>query len=625
MRYMLLGAAITAAIPFSSIAAAPQPTDVTTLSPVVVTATRLPQPVTRTLAPVTIITRKDIERLQPQSLPDLLSGFAGVDIANQGGSGQLTSLFLRGTNANETLVLVDGVRVGTVTSGGAAWEQIPVDQIARIEIVRGPRSSLYGADAIGGVIQIFTRHGTRGAGLVPAFHISGGTHDTWDGQVGLSGGSDHAWFNVSTGAYKTQGINSCKMGAGTVFAGCFVNEPDRDGNDAYNGLATAGYRWDNGTELTGTLLRTNGFVAYDGSYSNFSHHAQQVTGLHLGIPVSNTWKMTLRGGQSLDLADDYLDSGQHMTKVGYTNSERDQFGWLNDFTLTPDQLLSAGVDFQHDHVGSNTDYTQTSRDDTGVFAQYQGMFGANEIQLSAREDHNQQFGNHTTGAAAWGYHFANGLTLTASYATAFHAPTFNDLYYPSFPGFPPSSNPNLKPEKSRNAELDLGAHHAHWHWQASVYQDRIDDLIALDANFTPGNISSARIRGFDGEVGGHWQGWTWRTSATWMQPVNDDGGADNGNLLPRRFQRSVRLDLDRRLGTVSVGATFKAFSYRYDDAANTHRLGGYGLLDLRASWQFASHWQAEASIDNLLGHDYETVYYYNQPGRTAMLTLRYVP
>ncbi|HEX7339036.1 MAG TPA: TonB-dependent receptor [Rhodanobacteraceae bacterium] len=621
MRHKLLCAAVLAAVSTGAMANAAAPVQATSLDPVVVTATRVDQPITQTLAPMTIITRQEIDRLQPKSLLDLLSGLPGVDLANSGGLGQQTSLFLRGTNSTHTLVLIDGVRVGSVGAGLAAWAQIPVDQIERIEIVRGPRSSLYGSDAVGGVVQIFTRHGKAGAGLTPSLRLSGGSHDSWDSEVGLSGGNAHGWFNVSVGAKYTHGINSCKLGAGTVFAGCFTNEPDKDGYRAYNGLLNGGWRFDNGAQLSGNFLRDTNFVAYDGSFQNYSRHAQQVAGARLALPVTDFWSMTISAGQSKDKATNFHDK----TYVGYGNSMRNQASWLNTFTLTKDQQLTVGADYLHDHIASNTAYLRTRRFDTGVFAQYQGAFGRNEIQLSARHDHNQQFGNHDTGAAAWGYHFAHQLTLSASYATAFHAPTFNDLYYPSTPGFAPSADPHLKPEKSRNAEVDLSARYTHWHWQVSAYRNAIDDLIALNAFFTPGNISSATIRGLEGQLGGDWNGFTWATYLTWQKPENTDGGVDDGNWLPRRTQKSARFDLDRQLGAFSVGATFEAFGGRYDDIANTHWLGGYTKLALRGSWQFAPHWQLQAKIANAFDRDYETVYYYNQPGRTAMLTVRYTP
>jgi vitamin B12 transporter len=619
MQPKLLYAALLLAVSAGAHAASPDQAE--TLQSVEVTATRTTQAIADALAPVTVITRADIERLQPASVQDLLTGLPGVSFANSGGVGQQTSLFLRGTNSAHTLVLVDGLRIGTVGAGLPAFEQLPLDQIERIEIVRGPRSSLYGADAIGGVIQIFTRHGTPGGAMTPSFRLSGGSHDTWDSQVGLSGGSEHAWYNVSLGAQYTHGINSCRDGAGTVFAGCFANEPDDDGYRAYSGLLNAGYRWDNGTELAGNVLRTTSFIDYDGSFQNESRHAQQVAGAKLSFAPTDIWQVTLTAGQTLDKASNFHDGAF----TGYADSRRNQASWQNDLTLAENQLLTLGADYQQEHVDSDTGYLRSTRDNVAAYAQYQGTFGAEEVQLSARRDHNQQFGNHNTGAVAWGHHFGDGLLLSASWGTAFHAPTFNDLYYPSFPGFPPSADPQLKPEKSRNAELGLGARHDRWHWQLNAYQNDIRQLIALDANFTPGNISRARLRGIEGQLGGQSDGWTWAGYLTWQRPLNRDGGPNDGNLLPRRFERSARVDLDRALGDFSVGTTVYAAGYRYDDIANVHRLGGYATVDLRASWQFRPQWQLQVRVANAFDRDYETAYYFNQPGRTAMLTLRYTP
>lgn len=621
MQIKYTGALALLALSNGAVAATPHPQASAHLNPVVVTATRTDVSIDNALAPITVITHTDIVRLQPTSLVGLLDGLPGVSLANSGGIGQQTSLFLRGTNATQTLVLIDGVRVGSVSAGLAAFEQIPVDQIARIEIVRGPRSSLYGSDAIGGVIQIFTRHGTAGEALRPSLQVTAGSHGYRAGQAGLSGGSRHTWYNLSVGGKYTRGINSCKLGAGTVFAGCFTNEPDADGYRAWNALLNAGYRWDNGAELAGNFLRNKSYVEYDGSFQNQSRHVQQVAGAKLRLQPASAWTVTLTAGQNLDQASNYKNG----RFTGFGNSRRNQFGWQNDIALGENQLLTVGVDDRHEHIDSDTAYLRSSRENVGVYAQYQGRFGANEFKLGARSDHNQQFGNHTTGALAWGYHFDHGLLLSAAYGTAFHAPTFNDLYYPSFPGFPPSADPHLKPESARNVELALGARKSHWHWRVDAYQNTIDDLIALDSNFTPGNISRARIRGVEGQLGGEVGAWRMTAYLSWLQPKNRDGGPDDGNVLPRRVENSARFDLDRGFGNFTLGATVSAYGHRYDDAANTHRLGGYATLDLRGSWQLRPHWKLQARIANALDHDYETVYYFNQPGRTAYLTLRFTP
>ena len=599
------------------------------LDPVVVTANRVATPLDEVLAPVTVITREDIERLQPRDVQDLLTGLPGVVISNTGGIGQQTSLFMRGTNSSHTLVLLDGVRIGTVGAGLPAYEQLPVEQIDHIEVVRGPRSALYGSDAIGGVIQIFTRHGQAGEAPTPTLSVTGGSHGYTAGQAGLSGGTQHAWYNASLGGQYTAGINACRIGAAGAFAGCFTDEPDHDASRTYNGALSGGYRWDDGTELTGSWLRSKGDIEYDGDFQNLTRRSQQVAGAKLAFDAMANWRMSLSLGQNQDRADNYLNGadktldfvnyGVDKARVGYLYSKRNQASWQNDFTLAKDQTLSAGVDFQQEKLKSDTDYLKTQRNNTGVFALYQGIFGPHEIQLSARHDHNTQFGNHTTGSAAYGFRFDNGMKITGSYGTAFHAPTFNDEFYPY--GAPV----NLNPEKSRTAEIGLSARPGIWNWSVDAYQTTVDDLIGSDANFLPINVSKARIRGVEGQVGADVDGWHVRGYATFQQPKNRDNGPQEDNLLARRPERTARVDLDKDLGIVTVGGSVYAAGYSYDDAANTRRLGGYTTADLRATWHVDTDWSVQGRVANVADKRYETAAFYNQLGRTYYLTVRYSP
>lgn len=602
-----------------------------TLTPVIVTATRTAITANDALSSVTVITREDIERLQPVSVADLLTGLPGVSISQTGGIGQQTSLYLRGTNPTHVLVLIDGVRIGSVSIGLPALEQIPVDAIDRIEIVRGPRASLYGSDALGGVIQIFTRHGQRDGSLAPSLSLTGGSHGFVNGQAGLSGGTAHLWYNASLGGEYTSGIPACRMGAAEAGVACFVDDPRNDAYRNWNGFANVGYRWDNGTELAFDWLRSKSNVEFAGTPygGDLGIEEQYVAGARLSFTPLSWWKVTLNAGQSRDdnataYQGTYFGQYYPRTSTGYFNSRRNQASWQNDITLAANQLLTVGVDYQQEHIASNTAFGQTTRGDTGTFAQYQGTFGRNEIQASARHDHNDQFGNHNTGAAAWGYHFEHGPVLSVSYGTAFHAPTFDDLYFPAFGGVP-TANPELKPETSRSAEIGLAQQLDRWNWGINAYQTRITNLIAFDSRFVPMNISRARIRGIEGQVGIHLDGWRVQSYLTLLQPKNDDGGPDNGNVLPRRAQRTARIDIDRRVGPFSLGVTEFASGHRYDDTANVYRMGGYATTDLRASYAFAPGWQVQAKLANVLDHNYETAYYYNQLGRTWYLTLRYSP
>lgn len=580
------------------------------LEPVIVTASRTARTADETLASVSVISRADIERRQAQSVPELLAGLPGVAISNNGGFGKTSAVFLRGSEAGHVLVLIDGVKVGSATLGTTSFEQLPVDQIERIEVVRGPRSSLYGSEAIGGVIQIFTRKG--GGALTPNFSIGAGSYGTGQFSAGVTGGGANNWYSVNLSGIDTNGFNACN---GSASAGCYTVEPDKDGYRNLAGSARAGWRLGNGAEVDMRWLRSNSATKFDGGFVNESKTAQQVLGGSLRFSPLAAWRVALLAGTSLDESDSYKDG----TWKSRFDTRRDTLSWQNDFSLDTNQLLTIGLDYQDDSIASNTDYAVTSRDNRGLFVQYQGDFGAHSLQFSVRGDDYQQFGSHNTGAAAWGYKLGGGMRLTASYGSAFKAPTFNDLYYPGY------GSADLKPESSRSAEVGLSGS-GRVNWALNAYRTEVDDLIAYDASrYAPGNVASALIRGLEASVGMRLADWQVNAYATLLDPENRSAGTNNGKNLARRPEQSLRLDLDRDLGQYRVGATLLAAGARYDDLANTRRLGGYATLDLRADYKLAKDWLVQAKAANLFDRDYETAAFYNQPGRSLFVTLRYQP
>lgn len=586
----------------------------TELDPIIITATRTAQTADETLSSVTVITKKEIERQQAQSVQDLLRGVPGVSVTNDGGPGKATSVFLRGTESDHVLVLIDGVKVGSATLGTTAFQDIPVWQIERIEIVRGPRSSLYGSEAIGGVIQIFTRKG--GGALKPYFSLGGGSYRTYNASAGLSGGGEHGWFNLSASGINTEGFNACDGKPSPDGAGCFTTEPDKDGYRNLSGSLRAGYRFDSGVEMDVHALRAKGKNEFDGSYVNESESVQQVNGGTLRFSPVNTWQATLAVGRSRDESDNFKDGAF----ASHFDTQRDTLSLQNDVTLATKHLLTVGADYQDDRIDSTTAYAVTSRNNTGLFSQYQGRFGASDVQLSLRRDDDQQFGEHDTGGTTWGYALSERLRVTASYGTALKAPTFNELYYPGF------GNPDLHPETSRSVELGLRGESAWGRWSLNTYETRIDDLIAFDSStFAAANIDQARIRGLEAVLGTRLGRWILNTNLTLLDPQNRSGGANDGNVLPRRAKQSLRLDADGYFGRYRLGATLLAAGKRYDDLANTHKLGGYATLDIRTEYALAKAWRVQGRIENLFNKHYETAAFFNQPGRSLYLTLRYQP
>jgi vitamin B12 transporter len=584
----------------------------TDFNQLVVTASRTEQTQQQTLAAATVIDRAEIDRLQPNSLIDLLRGTPGMSLANNGGSGKSTSMFLRGTESDHVLVLVDGVRIGSATAGGAAIQDIPDDQIERIEIVRGPFSSLYGSEALGGVIQIFTRR-PEGA-FSPYASIGVGSDGEQRQSAGLAGRSGQGWYSISAAHEDTDGINvsRCKP---LAKGGCSVIDPDRDGYRNMSLNLQGGYRFSEAWNGEVRLFRAGGRNEYDGTVNDTAKTVQQVAGGRLRYTPTTDVSITANMGRSADLSDNYLKG----VYVGHFDSRRD-LGSLQADIGAFGGLFSAGYEWQRDRVSSNTAYAVDHRINHGVFGQWQQSFGTQSLQASVRRDENAQFGGKTTGSALWGWDMTDALRLTASYGTAYKAPTFNELYYPGY------GNPDLAPETSRSAELGLRGSHDWGHWSFNGFDTHINHLIAYDAaSKAPANIDRAHIRGVEAAMDGTLAGWIWRTSATWLDPRDAASGSNDGNLLPRRARRSARIDLDRKFGDFSIGSSLYAAGQRYDDLANKSPLGGYALTDLRVGYTINSAWNLRVSLNNVFDRHYETARYYNQPGRNYLLTLNYRP
>jgi vitamin B12 transporter len=575
---------------------------------VIVTATRTAQTADEALAAVTVITREDMQRSQVHSVPELLRDVAGVDVATQGGDGKLTSVFLRGTNSSHVLVLVDGIKVGNATSGSVAWEFLPLDEIERVEIVRGPRSALYGSEAVGGVIQIFTRRGT--ITTEPRASVTAGSHSFNDTTIGISGTNQGTSYNFSTSHLATHGINATQPAIG-------FDEPDRDGyrNDAYS--LRLDQRLAEHVELGINGLRASGHTEYDSfpGSNNEDHFTQEIAGAKLRFEPLQEWVSTVALGNSLDDRNSYRADGPYTPEQFKTT--RRSASWQNDVSIGTQQLVTLGYDYYDDQVTSTTTYTRTSRENHGVFGQYQLGFGAQDVNLGYRRDHNEQFGDHDTGNLAWGLELAKNLRLYASYGTAFHAPTFNDLYYSS-PFF--QGNPNLQPEESKSSELGLKGKNGELGWRMSAYRTDISNLIAYDAaTNTVQNVNKARIDGIEAEANTVLNNWRLNGAITLTSP-HDVG---TGNLLARRSSRTAHLSIDRRMGDFDVGLETIAEGRRYDDASNTVPIAGYGLINLRARYYLARDWQIQGRIENTLDKDYQTVANYNSPGRSYFVGVSY--
>lgn len=581
------------------------------LAEVVVTASRVAENLDDSLSSVTVIRRDDIARAQARTVEELLAGVEGIAVAGGGGLGKVSSVFVRGTESDHTLWLVDGVRIGSVTAGIPNVWELPVDSIERIEIVRGPRSSLYGADAIGGVVQVFTR---RGAGQAPAMRLTGGSNGTLQGAASIGFGDADLWLDLQASHLETDGINACRGLPFPPGGGCFTNEPDRDPYRNTSANLRAGWQLSPAFSAQAFVQRAEGRADYDGSFVNQSLTVNQVAGLQLDAEPGAGWRSHLTVGRSWDDNESFKDG----VSRSVFDSRRDTASWQNDLALGARGTLVLGLDWLRDAVTSTTRYTEDSRWNRAAFAQFGSGLGRHEFSLAARYDDNQQFGGHATGSVAWGYGFESGLRVYANAGTAFKAPSFNDLYFPGF------SNARLEPEESRSVELGLRRSGRWGRWSVAAFGSDVDQLIAFDsATFLPQNIQRARLAGVEGALQLRREAWRLEQTLTWLDTEDRSPGVQRGRELPRRPSLSGRTTLGWSGAALDLAATLQYAGRRYDDLANRQPLGGYAVLDLTGAWQVTPGTALQLRLANLLDREYETSWLFPALGREVFLTIRY--
>lgn len=584
----------------------------TQLDTVAVTATRTPTRIADTVADVTVLTRADIERADGRTLAELLAQQPGIQFASNGGLGKTASVFIRGLEGRHVLLLVDGMRVGSATVPMPSFDNLPLESIERIEIARGPLSALYGSDAVGGVIQVFTRR--AGEGVRGNAKASAGSHGYGQAAGGVAVGQGAFDMAVQVQHTENRGISATNE---RVPFGSF--NPDSDGFRQDAGTLKAGWQFAPDWRLEGLLLESNGITQIDDgpdadARARLRHAVQSVK---LSGRIMPAWQTRLSVARSVDVYDT-LASASPFTSLGPISSVQRQLAWENEIATPVGTALALLERLEQDVSKTDGQYEQTTRRIDAVGLGINGSAAGHFWQASVRSDRNSQFGHQNTGAAGYGWQLAPAWRVGASLGTSFVAPSFNQLYWPGF------GNPALQPEEGRHAELNLRWSAGDHAVRAAWFGNRIRGYIPSGP--LPVNVPRARIDGislaYDGRVAGLDVG----ASIDHVDPRNaTQGSANFDRQLPRRAKNALRAQLDWQQGAWRAGATLAAFSSRYDDAANTTRLGGYGTLDLRADWAFAPDWSAGVRLNNLADKAYETVSGYNQPGRELFVTLRWAP
>ncbi len=621
MHKLLLSLPLAASVALPVMAQAAKDNS-TTLPEMVVTATRTETAKNQLSAGTTVYTRADIERLQAKTFPDLLRGTTGVDMTQQGGDGKITSVFMRGTNSDHVLVLVDGIKVGSATSGTTPFEFVPIDQIERVEIIRGPQSSLYGSEAIGGVIQIFTRKGAESETPKFTLDAGGGNYSTLKANGTVSGKWQNNWYNFGASHYNTQGFSA----QGRVPGQFGYSQPDDDGyyNTAVN--ARVGHKFDNNAEIEASFMRSEGRTEYDGTFQDETKFINQVSSVTGSIKPLEDWKAILRLGHSFDNNDQFI--GNRAASNFYT--QRWNATWLNEIALHEDHQAVIGTDFRLDEVDNSIDidtftpgfqaFSEKSRYDVGVFGElHSRLFNDHFLNASVRFDENEAFGSYVTGNIGWRYNSPIGISPFANFGNAFKAPNFNDLYFPGF------GNPNLGAEESTTVEVGLAGNHDWLQWEVRAYHTNVDNLItpvpspATTSGFTAVNIGKAQIDGLEAELSTQFLGWNGKLSMNYLDPKN----RENNARLPRRYQKSLSFDLNRSFDKFDVDATVLAQGNRFDDAANSTQVGGYVTVDLRAAYHIDKNWTLNAKLNNLLDKQYQLVNTYNTADRNFFVSIHY--
>ncbi|WIV97017.1 TonB-dependent receptor plug domain-containing protein [Kinneretia aquatilis] len=592
------------------------------LDSVVVTATRSPIRLSEVLTDLTVLTRADIERQAFGGLADLLRNSGCVEMVRNGGPGTTTSLFLRGADTRHTVVLVDGVRVDSQASGGAAWQGIPLSQIERVEVLKGPASAIYGSDAVGGVVQIFTRKG--GPRLQAELGAGLGNLGTRKLDAGLTGSSGLLDFALSAAAERSDGFNSTIDSPSS-----FSYIADRDGWKNHNLKGRIGLQLNAAHRLEALALSNHSDAQYDGSKSspdNDDHSIQDTRVAQLSW--SAQWLPALQTQLSLAQSTEKYET---KPSVYLTETQLRNISLNGSYQIAKGQQLNFILERREDRLENPnllSDNKIDKRRQHGLALGWLWNQDALSLQVHGRHDDDSQFGGVNTGTVAAGYVLTSGLRLVSSVGTAFRAPT---LFQRASEYSPDLSKPGIKPldpERGRNLEFGLKYNTEHSEFSLTAYRNRIRDLIIYGA---PGscvnkrgcyqNVASARLQGLSLQGSTEIAGIRLSSTLDLQAPKN----MSNGKLLARRARVYGTLRADTTVANWKLGAAVQSSGQRYDDAANSKPLAGYALLNLDAQYSLTRELRLQLNLDNAFNRSYQTAGGYAQAPRTVFVSLRYSP
>lgn len=598
------------------------------INPIVISASRIEQPLSDVLPSVSVITRADIEKSQATTLADVLQGEAGFEFGRNGGAGTVTSFFLRGQNSANLALMIDGVRVQVDSLGSLTQTDMPLSQIERIEVLRGNAGALYGDAAIGGVISIYTRKG-RGA-MAPYGAVTYGTYNTRDLSVGYGGEVDGKSLDLNAGMTKSDGFSSMNKEQNTstdsAANGYSKQSASLRFEDKVSGNLRLGVRL--ASSVSDTSYDKNDSNAYSlkKSDDNFSVYARH--------QVSEAWFSNLDFTHSVLKYEDMQNGVPYPVtsfSSSYLNGTQEAVRWGNTYDIATGHKASFGVDVTKDEYNTSGNYGyKIDRSTSGYYGGLTSVLNAWTLQANLRRDLidldntaniSNAFSSSKIGATSTllgaGYQLDKKWKLTGTTSTGFRAPTAYDI----------STSSTVQQEKFRSQEMgvtfadrDNNARLVYFKTQTT---NAIDYIYGPAPNYatTAVNIGETRNSGFEATYRTHWNGYNIKLAAVQQDPWN----ISDNEWLARRARRYGSVDVDRNFAGYEVGARLYAAGERKDSHYNAYMLPGYSIWSIYASRKIDNNWTARARLENAFDKQYQLAYGYNTPGRGLYLTLQYSP
>ena len=604
----------------------------------VTTPTRKSENQKNIIANTTVITEEEIEQAGLSSLSELLQKQSGIEISNLGGPGKVSSINIRGTSSTHSIILLDGMRIGASTSGMTAIENLPLSQIEKIEIVRGPASSLYGQDGIGGVIQIFTKKGREG--FHPYLNIGYGRYQTKQLNAGISGGNKTTSYALNISGTNTDGFSAFVPDSSKASN---TQNLDKDKYKNRSISSTLSYNLNKDYKIDLQYFLTTGRNMFDNRFANSSpdqnyrdKSKQEVYAMKTTGQINKLWESSIKIGKSTDL----YSAQQHYNMdtfvydpdvVDLYETTQYQMTWQNNIKLNKGSLVML-YDFLQEKIDTTDLYDKTKRTNNGFVLGYNIEYNQNTLQTSLRKDLNSQYNNETTGNIGYAYQINPQWKISSSFGTAFVAPSFNYLY--SSVDSWALGNPDLKPEKSKNIEGSIKYQDNSKSFSLTAYQNAIKDFIIYEAiaensRTNTQNLNEAKIQGVTLTGDQSFEHIQLKGSLTAESPKNKD----TNKYLPRRAKLYGNLSINYYIQEWVFGIEQIGSGSRYDDKANNNKIEGYMITNLIANFALNEKTTINFRLDNAFDKAYalayegsqssSTGYIYQTPGRSLYTNLRY--